>query len=82
MSSPRTARGKPPRTSLSSYRTAQKKGIATESGMPALSTQIRSAEKALAKVSADSRNRITSKGRERFKAGTGPHQGEAKGHQF
>lgn len=72
MSSPRTARGKPPRTSLQTFRTAQKKGIATGAST--------GPKKSLHGIEVDSRSRITPKGNARNKSEVGPFSGDTKAH--
>ena len=74
MSSPRTARGKPPRTSLTKHRTAQRAGITTGAST--------GAKKSLHGTEVDSRTRIVSKGNARNKAEVGPFHGEGKGPQW
>jgi hypothetical protein len=71
MSSPRTARGKPPRTSFKKFHTAQRAGIATG---PSTLT-------AAAKKAVDATQRIDAKGHTRFKSERGTHGGNAPGHQ-
>lgn len=74
MSSPRTARGKAPRTSLTKHRTAQRAGIATGAST--------GPKKSLHGIEVDSRTRITSKGNARNKSEVGPFSGDAKGPQW